>query len=223
MEWFYRSGVWVTVATLRVLARWEVTGRENVPAQGSLIVAANHASYIDPPLLVASVSRRVRFLAHEGLFQHPLVGLVVRGADALRVERESRVSSGARRAIRELRKGSAIGLFPEGHRNLDGVLGQGKPGIAYVALKTGASVLPVGIAGSHRVQKLTDALKRPHLVVKIGTPLALHIGARRPEREQLDAFTEQVMREIAGLLPTAQRGIYQGVPGESIVIGHGSR
>ena len=212
MEWFYQGSARGAKVAFNLLARWEVSGRENVPKEGPVIVAANHTSYLDPPLLMASVGRRIRFLAHMGLFHHPLFGLLARGINTLPVDREAGSSAITRKVLRDLDKGSAIGLFPEGTRSLNGDLGKGKSGIAYIALKSGACVLPVGIAGTHRIRTVTDALKRPAVGIRIGQPFLLPQPKNRPQKEQIESFANDIMERIATLLPKEQRGLYPGQP-----------
>ncbi|MBI2867993.1 MAG: 1-acyl-sn-glycerol-3-phosphate acyltransferase, partial [Chloroflexi bacterium] len=143
---------WIAIrclyATLLVASRLQIKGREGVPPRGPLIVASNHMSYLDPPLLSLSVPRAITFLAKEGVFFNPAGHLLARGWGAVPVERGGPGDLAAlRHAMRVLQRDGVVGLFPEGTRDR-GSLIPAKPGVALLATKTQAPILPVGITGT---------------------------------------------------------------------------
>jgi 1-acyl-sn-glycerol-3-phosphate acyltransferase len=192
----------------RLLARWEVEGRENVPRAGGLIVVANHVHYLDPPLIDASMPRPMLFMAKQELvtqtkgWQHKCIlwyGLIP-------VDRR-RLNWTAFQAARDhLEGGGVIGIFPEGTRGATGVLQTPQPGAAYLALATGAPLLPaavIGLAGLKLSWK--TVLRRPRVTVRIGAPFQLPVS-EKPDRSTLQAASIHIMEAIADLLPEEQRG-----------------
>jgi 1-acyl-sn-glycerol-3-phosphate acyltransferase len=135
---------------LRVLADWRVLGRERVPARGPFILVANHQSNIDPPLLGASLGRPARFLAKASLFSNPLATAFFRGYGAFPVRRDGADLAASRWALRCLREGHALVLFPEGGRS-PGSLRRAQPGVAYLALAARVPILPAAITGTERL------------------------------------------------------------------------
>lgn len=131
-------------------ARW--IGTENIPANGSLIVAANHQTYIDPFWISCPIKRPVRYLAWDAAFNWPLVGTFMRLLGAWPLQLEGSDPAPIRRSMQWLREGGAVVIFPEGGRgHTDGSMKRFKPGAVRMALETGAPILPVTIRGGNRV------------------------------------------------------------------------
>lgn len=197
---FYAATTGAMRLALRLLADWEVRGQEAVPPTGPLIVVANHMHLLDPPVLAASLPRKLAIMVRDDLLRVPGVGLMIRGYDTIAVRRGSPDRRALVRAIGHLISGGAVGIFPEGTRSRDGRLGEGQPGAALLALRTGALILPVGISGTRGVFSALTALRRPQVLVQIGSPFVLrrreHAGAHL--RAQA---TQEIMAKIAELLP----------------------
>jgi 1-acyl-sn-glycerol-3-phosphate acyltransferase len=218
------------LATGRI--RLRIEGAEHVPDAGGIIVASNHLSIADPPLVCISVERlvgrRVRYMAKAESFDWPLIGPVMAAYGGFGVRR-GRPDREAYRAARQvLESGDWLGLAPEGTRSRTGHLGEAKPGVALLALRTGAPILPVGIAGSEQLWPVGARLPRPgsSVTLRFGPllrPDELGLGADPPledpraasdptppaaarRRESVDQATERLMRRIAALLPAAYRG-----------------
>ncbi len=192
---------------MSVITRLEVSGLEKVPRKGPLLIVANHLHFADPPLLGAVIPRKIIFMAKSELFRIPFIGLIVLAYEAFAVRRGMADARAIRRAISVLRSGKALGIFPEGHRSKDGKLQRARKGMALLAYKTGATILPVGISGTRTFLQWPRVLQRPRVVVTIGDPLYLPI-LRSPTREQQAELSEEVMRRIAACLPEEQRGPY---------------
>ena len=204
---FYSVASFVVRVLMAVFTRLEVSGLENVPLQGPLLIAANHLHYADPPLLGAVLPRKIIFMAKSELFRVPFVGLIVFAYEAFAVRRGMADARAIRRAIDVLRRGGALGIFPEGHRSDDGQLQRARKGLALIAYKTGAPILPVGISGTRTFLQWPRVLQRPRVVVTIGKPL-YPPALRSPSRNQQAELSEEVMRRIAACLPPDQRGPY---------------
>ena len=193
---------------LRVLADWRVSGRENVPPMGPLIVVANHRSNFDPSLLSTSLPRRIRFLAKKEIFRHPVSGWFLRSYGAHPLNRDA-VDVGAYRwALDELAHDRVIVLFPEGTRSR-GAMKKAKTGVARIALKTQAPILPVGITGTEPLGSVMRVLNPTgELRVNIGTVFTAPDIEGRLDVDILDSITSMIMQRVAALLPPDQRGVY---------------
>jgi 1-acyl-sn-glycerol-3-phosphate acyltransferase len=132
------------------LYRVRVQGIENVPASGAGIICANHLSWLDPPLLAVVAPRQVHFMAKEELFLNLILGPILRRAEIIPVRRGQSDRSAIRRAIQVLREGRILGLFPEGTRGRLGELAAFANGAAYLAVKCGAPIIPVGVRSDYR-------------------------------------------------------------------------
>jgi 1-acyl-sn-glycerol-3-phosphate acyltransferase len=202
---FYRVANVLIVMLLRVVARYEVVGRENIPTKGPFIVVANHTHFADPPILGASLPRKVIFMAKIEAFRAPIVGFLVRAYEAFPVHRGQPDRNALRLAQKTLDSGLGLGMFPEGTRSRNGALRQPFPGAALVATRSRAPVIPVGIDGTDRLFPTLLRLRRPHLRIVVGAALTF------PEsngRTDLKRSTDQMMRAIAALLPPTRRGVY---------------
>ncbi len=201
--WFW---TYLMRGLLLLCSRWKVMGRENVPPKGPLIIVANHFSFIDPPLVSASVSRRISFLAKQELFRFLPLRLMVSSFGAIAVRRGRSSRYALERCQTLLARGQALGIFPENRRNREGQLQHAQRGVALLALRTGAPILPVAILGSEKVQSAADIFfRRPSITVVVGQPFVLE----PPEEETADALqarADLVMYRIALLLPESHRG-----------------
>lgn len=207
----YRFLNGLTKLLVATFARWEIEGIERVPLDGPLVIIANHLNLLDPPLIAASTPRRVHPMAKRELFETPLVGWALWPYGAFPVRRFS-ADMGALRAARNLlRHDAAVLMFPEGTRSKDARLHPALPGAAMVALLAGAPVLPVAITGTEAVRLPGSLLgvlrgRRPHLRVVFGEPLRL--DGSSADGQSAERATDQVMRQVAALLPESYRGAY---------------
>lgn len=209
--WFFHPGAIMTSWLLWLVGPGTVEGLENAPRSGGFLVVANHCSNLDPPFLGWAVGHRtgriVHFMAKEEMRSWPVVGFLARNAGVFFVRRGEGDRGAQRLAIRLLETGRLVGIFPEGTRSLDGRLGDARAGAALLAMRTGVPVLPVGIAGTHRV--FPGRSRWPHrsrVTIRVGEPLQLPVMADGLDRQALRQGTEQMMRAIAALLPPEQRG-----------------
>lgn len=208
MPWFYYLGTMLMKLLLFLLAHWQVKGKENIPAQGPLIVVANHLSIADPPLLSASIHRRIVFMAKEEAFHNPFFGPLARGWRAFPVRRGAFDRAALRRAEGLLAAGQVLGMFPEAMRSHTAQLQEGLTGTALIALRSGATILPVGITGTEKIEGISVIYRHPTITVNIGEPFKPPTIDGRLTKVHLATATNDIMGRIADLLPQSYRGYY---------------
>ena len=196
----YWGATYALRGVLRVVVRWKVTGRENVPATGGFMVVANHMNNADPPILGAAIARRrIRFMAKIELFKWPF-GIVPRLYGAFPVRRFEADLGALLNAERLLKRGEVVGMFPEGTRSRTGYLGTPHPGTAAIALHSGATVLPCAIAGTEILRNPLKLIFRPTFSITIGEPIVFE-KVRRPTPEQVTEATERIFGAIRAMVP----------------------
>ncbi len=203
----------------RGMSRIKVEGAiDEIPREGPLIIASNHASNFDAVVLgswlIPRLGRRIHWLGKKELFDWPIVGWMAANGGVHPVDRSTADVEAFRLAKRILDEGQVLFVFPEGTRSPDGALQEARDGVAVLALRTGAPILPVGIGGSNGVWPRGQRLPHPggHVTVRVGRPFRvadeLPPGTDRKAAKPL--ATGVIMRRIAALLPAAQRGVYGG-------------
>ncbi|MEX0684139.1 MAG: lysophospholipid acyltransferase family protein [Dehalococcoidia bacterium] len=207
---YYANLTWVR-GLLFFVASTDVKGKENVPRTGPVILAFNHMSNGDPPVLTGAMPRRLTWMVKAEWFKTPVVGQLFRLAGMIPVRRFEADLQALRRAQEALEDGGALGMFPEGHRSGDKGLQKGEPGTALIALRTGAPIVPTAIWGTEHVKLPRDLLRRTRAHVRFGKPFRLDTPDRIT-REAVLSGTETIMKEIAALLPEQHRGVYKDVP-----------
>ncbi len=205
MGLFYVGATALMKLLLIGLTRWRVEGKENVPRRGPLIVVSNHLSLIDPPLLGASIPRRISFMAKEELFESTFSRMVVEGYGAFPVRRGRLDKQALRSAWHALDAQGVLGMFPEGRRSSDGHMREAEDGAARIASRKGAQLLPVGIVGSNQVKGVSVIIQRPRVTVTIGRPFSLPLDDHKPRRERLREHTSLIVQHIAELLPASHQ------------------
>ena len=189
--------------------RWRVFNPERVPREGPVILASNHASFLDPPLVGAALPRDINFLARESLFRFPGIGSLLRSWNSVPVDRDGGGGAGLKAIIDRLQNGGAIVLFPEGTRSRDGALQRARSGIGLTVIKSTAPVVPVRVFGTFEAFGRRHHFPRPkRVMVKYGNPMefqALREESKTCARPRLKEIYQQVadelMRRISGLEP----------------------
>ncbi len=204
-------------AVMSSICRVRTEGLELPLPSGPLIVVANHMSDTDPPLiwgwLAPAAGRRFRFLAKESLMHGP-VGVAMRSFGAIPVRTEGGDVAAYRAARVALEAGDSLVMAPEGTRSRDGRMGQPKPGSALLALRTGTTILPVGISGTDRL--LGPGQRWPHVGASVSLRMGRPFRLRTPEgverRTALAAADAEIMRRIATLVDPRHRGDWEPWP-----------
>ncbi len=180
----------------RVLFKIEIQGLENIPKDKNFLVIPNHISNFDPPLLVAFLPVDMAYMAKESLFKIPVVSRVIRAFGAFPVKRTGNDMAAVKLAIRILKGGKSLTIFPEGIRiRTHGVLGKGKQGAAMIAAKAGVGFLPVGIDATYKL--------RSKVKVVVGEYIDFsEYSGKRLSSEELQQVTDRVLMpkiaELAG-------------------------
>jgi 1-acyl-sn-glycerol-3-phosphate acyltransferase len=212
MNLSYRLGWSCFRVLFKLYFRWRVYGVHNVPLNGSVILASNHASYLDPPLVGSGLPRDINYLARESLFRFPVVGAVLRSWNSVPVDRDGGGAKGLKMILDRLFAGGAIILFPEGTRTRDGKLQPARSGIGLTVIKSNAPLIPVRVFGTYEAYGRHMKFPRPHrVIVKYGKPMLFKELRAEAEtcskprlKEIYQEVADQIMREIAKLQPTPE-------------------
>jgi len=200
MNLVYRAG-WLSFKLLySTYFRWRVFNRERVPLTGRVILASNHASFLDPPLVGSPINRQCSFLARDTLFNNPIARWVLHRWQAIPVDRDGSSAAGLKRILEALKADRAVVLFPEGTRTRDGELQRARSGVGLIVVKSGAPVVPVRIWGSYEAFGRHVKFPKPkQITVKYGQPLdfsALIAEAKTASKERSKEIYEQISNEI---------------------------
>lgn len=189
----YRAGKIICGAVFILLCRIEIRGREHIPRRGPAIFAANHTSFLDPPLVGYAVPRPLRYFARSAVFNNPVFARLVKGLGAVPVESEG-FAIAVRRFLDVLDVGGAVLIFPEGTRSPDGRLRAGKAGVGLLASRAGCPVIPVAITGAARALPRRGRMIRPAKVtVTFGPPMSFGPG------EPYEEISRRVMAAVRDL------------------------
>lgn len=193
---------------LPLLVRLEVVGRENLPDKGPYIMATNHLSVFDLPVLLAVCPHPIRAFAAAKHRRNPIYAPILASAGSIWVRRGEIDREALRGALRALERGEVLGIAPEGTR-ARGVyaLQPGKTGAAYLATRASVPIVPAGIAGTEKVKEYLPRLRRTPVRLVIGEPFRLPESGR-VRGPKLREYTDLIMRRIAALLPPEYRGVY---------------
>lgn len=209
---------------LAAITRVRIDGAvDEIPRDGPLIIASNHASNLDVPVIASTLmprtGRRWQWLGKRELFDWPIVGTIAVNGGVHAVDRDGGDIEAYRLAKRILDEGHVLFVFPEGTRSHDGKLQPARDGAAVLALRTGAPIVPLGISGSF--ERWPRGQKLPHpggrVTVRVGSPfrLADELPAGLDRKAAPAAATALIMGRIAALLPAAQRGSHGDGPAEA--------
>lgn len=211
MNFTYRLG-WTFFRTmLWIWLRWRYYNVERVPRTGRMILACNHASILDPPVVGSALHRQITYLARATLFDIPVVGWLFRRWNAIPIDRDGGNAAGLRIIIDRLNAGNGVILFPEGTRTRDGNLQPARSGIGLIVVKSTAPIVPVRTFGTFAAMGRNARFPRPKKVsVKFGHPMnfeKLRAEAKTCDKARLkqiyQEIADQIMAEIAKLEPKA--------------------
>jgi 1-acyl-sn-glycerol-3-phosphate acyltransferase len=199
MTFWYLLGYSLSKAIAKTFFNYRVIGAENMIEEGPCIIAANHCSYLDPPLVGVACKRAIHYLARKSLLDVPILGPILPELNVIPVDQKNADRSALMGAIRVVRNGGAVLIFPEGTRSPDGKFQPAQPGIGMIAAKTGALVVPVRIFGSFDAYPRSRKFPRnARVVLSIGKPLPLEAGYTN-ERHCYKKISDDVMEAIVKL------------------------
>ncbi len=194
----------------RLLCRIDDAQLARVPARGPLIIAINHVNFLEPPIFYTHLHPRplTGFVKAENL-EHPFFGPLLLGLwGGIPIRRGEVDMAAFRQALAALEEGRILAMAPEGTRSGDGHLQQGRPGIALLALRSGAPVLPIVCHGGESFWDNLPRLRRTDFHIVVGQPFYLDAGGVKVTRQVRQQIADEVMYQIAALLPPPYRGVY---------------
>ncbi|NLD42490.1 MAG: 1-acyl-sn-glycerol-3-phosphate acyltransferase [Chloroflexi bacterium] len=203
----YRALRWLVTWIMRILYNYRVTGQENVPPAGRLIVAVNHLHLFDPFATAPAVPRQITTLAAEKWQRPGIVGWFLRSAGVIFVRRGEVDRQALRACLSVLEEDKALAIAPEGTRSKTHSLQRAKPGIAYLATRSDAPILPVTVWGVERLRDWKH-FRRPTCRVVIGRPFRLPKTDGKASTEDLQRYADLVMLRLGRELPEEYRGVY---------------
>jgi 1-acyl-sn-glycerol-3-phosphate acyltransferase len=202
---FYTFLKLILVVILRGIFRTRIIGRHRVPRTGPLLLITNHPSFVDPPMIGMATPRPVSFMAMAELFQHPFWGRIAQAAGAFPIDRSRVDHAATREAIRRLRAGHCVAIFPEGgiRTGTNSILG-GQPtlkdGSETIAMLSGATILPVILRDTHQPLHWRNWLCRPTMSITYGDPFCLyappHQNAARRRLAGATIIREQILKTV---------------------------
>ena len=197
----YSFGKAVTYLLVRAIFRIRYEGLENIPAGGGYILACNHPSYFDPPIVAHKVPVQVRYLAKAELLRVPILGFFIRRLGIIPVKRGENDNSAINKAVEVVRDGGVLGVFPEGTRNKGGPTLRPRSGVAIIAGQTGADILPMAITY--------------HKGVRLGGSVTVRYGRLIPNGEiGVDAASPASLRQASKFIMNEIIALMDPPPGE---------
>lgn len=186
----YAIGKGLVKTALTPLYRFEIIGAEKFPNNGGILLCSNHIHALDPPVVGMTAPRTVHFMAKEELFKLPILGPILPKVNAFPVKRGMSDREALRAALKILKNGDVVGLFPEGTRSTDGVLKKGLSGAGFFALRGNADVMPCAIIGPYK------AFRKVKVVY--GEPILME--PFRERKASAEEVTEVIMSRIQEIL-----------------------
>jgi len=199
MTFWYLLGYSLSKAIAKTFFNYRVIGAENMIEEGPCIIAANHCSYLDPPLVGVACKRAIHYLARKSLLDIPVLGPILPELNVIPVDQKNADRSALMGAIRVVKNGGAVLIFPEGTRSPNGRFQPAQPGIGMIVAKTGAPVVPVMISGSFKAFPRRALFPKPcSICVLVGRAIVTpaHLSGERGAYGQI---SNEICRSIAEL------------------------
>ena len=175
-----------------ILFTVKVTGYDNIPSEGRVVLCSNHFNFWDPVLIAAFMKRKVHFMAKAELFQYPILKWILTRLGAFPVKRGVGDRKALKSAIDLLENDKVFGIFPEGTRSKTGEIQKGEPGLSYIALKGKSPIIPIGIVGNYKLFS--------NIQINIGQPMNLeHYYEKKVSSDELQEISDRVIEQIISL------------------------
>lgn len=212
--WIRKLLRWLTYGLGNIVANVDIKGRELIPEHGPLILVGNHFTIWEPPMMIYAVPRPLNILAAGDIEWEWNQAWATFIYGYIPTNRERLRPSTIREATKALKRDEFLVLFPEASMNEELQLRKGKPGAVYLSAMTDARIQPVGFSGYGNDMKYWKNFHRMPLKIRIGKPFGPFSLSRNPEekKSQLEEYSDEIMRQVAGLIPAEMRGIYQDDP-----------
>ncbi|HAJ57823.1 MAG TPA: 1-acyl-sn-glycerol-3-phosphate acyltransferase [Candidatus Omnitrophica bacterium] len=192
----YAAGRWLCAIFCRLFFRLRVNGREHIPKKGAFIIAGNHVSFLDPVVFGVACSRQLNYLARDTLFRNKLFRWLLKAVHVIPLKRNAADIGALKEALRRLKAGQGLLLFPEGTRSTDGRLGPGHHGVGFLARKSGVPVVPVYSKGAEiAMPKGSRSIKPAHIRVVFGMPIDF---SKYPEISD-QGIADEIMKQLQAL------------------------
>lgn len=189
----YKVGRAIFMVYFRLFNRIYVKGENSIPESGGLIICANHIHWLDPVLLAVCTKRQISYMAKVELFKNKFFNFIMKNLNAFPVKRGVPDISAIKNSLRVIKEGGVLGIFPEGTRSRDGKLKPAEPGVALIAVKTSAPVVPVRIKGNY---KLFGKIE-----VSIGSPITFsEYKNKKLSGDETNQLSQSIMNEISRLV-----------------------
>ena len=205
--WVIRKVIgWIAHAAAHI----KVVGAEHIPQEGGCLVVTNHISRLDTPTLLVASRRRIYALVASEYRKFPGLNWLLNATDSIWIRRYEFDREALLQSLEVLKRGDVLGVAPEGTRSRDGILQKAKPGIAFLAARTGVPLVPVAITGTQFMSRDFMRLRRMRISVTFGESFRLPRYGKL-STDELMAATDMIMQRIAILLPPDYRGVYADV------------
>jgi len=200
----------------RILCRVEDGWTGQVPLHGPLILVCNHVNFLDAPLVYSHLQPRpVTGFAKVETWDNPLMGLLFDLWGAIPIQRGEPDRSALERGLAALEQGKILAISPEGARSGDGRLKRGHPGVALIALKSGTPLLSLVYYGGESIYQNVRQFQRTDFHIRVGRKFRIELGGQKVSRPLRQQITDEIMIQLALLLPEEYRGVYAGREGEA--------
>lgn len=205
---------WLIHFVIDLIARVEIQGRENIPTQGGFVIATNHLGRLDVSLLFYALEGDFILPVAEKYERHWLYGPIGDAMGAIWLDRFNADVGSVREILARMKAGGILVIAPEGTRSKTEAMAEGKPGVAYLAMKAGLPIVPIALAGTEDrlVAERLKHLKKSGIKIVVGPAFMLPPVKGREREAALRQYTDEIMCRIGALLPEKYRGVYAEHP-----------
>ena len=199
MTFFYRLCRFIAASFLKLFFGFKVRGEDNIPREGRVILASNHVSALDPPIVGVATKRELHFLAKKELFSVPIIGAMIKRLNSIPIERGAGDIKAIKAFTQILQNDQAALLFPEGTRSRDGGFGEAREGVGLIATRTKSDIIPIYIKGTWDLKR--SFLRRGGISVYFGTCVKIdqYKDLDLPKKERYKKISQDVLDAIKRL------------------------